>query len=73
MASCLSISGWLFVKWQLVGVNDGLYNETPLDKTGNTLRPFDAGTELRIIAEVANSVGIRTTAPRSIVIEASIG
>ncbi len=62
-----------FVKWQVVGVDADFVNELPLDKQGNTLGPFVAGTELRIIAEVANSVGSRTTAPRSIVIAESIG
>ncbi len=37
------------------------------------LPAFYMGTELRIIAEVANSVGSRKTAPRSLVIAESIG
>lgn len=62
-----------FVKWQVVGVDADFVNQLPLDKEGNALGPFDAGTELRIVAEVANSVGSRTTAPRSMVIAESIG
>ena len=63
----------LFVKWQEVGVDTDFVNQEPLDKAGNALGPFEPGTELRIIAEVANSVGSRTSAPRSIVVAESIG
>jgi len=62
-----------FVRWQVVGVDADFVNELPLERQGNTLGPFEAGTELRIIAEVANSVGSRKTAPRSLVIAESIG
>jgi len=62
-----------FVKWQVVGVDADFAHEQPLEKTGNALGPFAPDTVLRIITEVANSVGSRTSAPRSIVIEESIG
>lgn len=62
---------WL--KWQVLGVDADYVNELPLDPKGNTLGPFEVGTELRIIAEVANSAASRTSAPRSITITAPVG
>lgn len=61
------------IKWQVVGVDAGFTNEAPLDASGNALGPFPVGTEIKIITEVANSAGTRTTAPRTIIIEEPIG
>lgn len=62
-----------WVKWKVVGEDADFVNQEPLVKAGNALGPFEVGTELTIIAEVANSVGSRTSAPRSIVVAESIG
>lgn len=61
------------IKWQVVGVDAGFTNEAPLDASGNALGPFPVGTEIKIITEVTNSAGSRTTAPRTIIIEEPIG
>ena len=56
------------IKWQVVGTDTGFTNEAPLDASGNALGPFPVGTEVRIITEVTNSSGTRTTSPRTITI-----
>lgn len=56
------------VKWQVVGVDPGFDHSAPLDASGNALGPFTVGQTIKIITEVSNSVGTRTTAPRTIVI-----
>ena len=61
------------IKWQVVGVDAGFTNEAPLDASGNALGPFPVGTVIKIITEVTNSAGTRTTAPRTIIIEEAIG
>jgi hypothetical protein len=61
------------VRWQILGVDEDYAHEQPLDRKGNTLGPFEPGTTLQIIAEVANSAGTRTSAPRTITIEAPLG
>ncbi len=60
------------VKWQVVGVDAGFANEAPLDASGNALGPFPAGTVVKILTEVTNSTGSRTTAPRTITLEAPV-
>lgn len=57
------------VKYQIVGVDPGFDHSVPLDASGNALGPFEVGQTIIIITEVSNSVGTRTTAPRTIVIE----
>lgn len=61
------------IKWQVVGVDADFVNEAPLDASGNALGPFPVGTVVRIIVEVGNSAGTRTTSPRTITIEEGIG
>ena len=56
------------VKWQVVGTDAGFTNEALLDASGNALGPFAVGTVVKIITEVTNSSGSRTTAPRTITI-----
>jgi hypothetical protein len=56
------------IKWQVVGVDPGFDHSAPLDASGNALGPFTVGQTIIIITEVSNSVGTRTTAPRTIVI-----
>ena len=60
------------VKWQVVGVDADFVNSAPLDASGNALGPFAVGTVVRVITEVSNSSGTRTTAPRTITIEEPI-
>lgn len=56
------------IKWQVVGVDADFVNTAPLDPSGNALGPFVKDKVVRIITEVSNSSGTRTTAPRSITI-----
>lgn len=56
------------VKWQVVGVDADFTHSAPLDPSGNALGPFTVGQIVKIITEVSNSVGTRTTAPRISVI-----
>ncbi len=60
------------IKWQVVGTDAGFTNEAPLDASGNALGPFPAGAVVKIITEVTNSSGTRTTAPRTITIQEPI-
>lgn len=61
------------VKWQVVGVDAGFDQSAPLDASGNILGPFTEGQTVKVITEVSNSVGTRTTAPRTIVIGPPVG
>jgi hypothetical protein len=56
------------VKWQIIGQDDGFNHSAPLDASGNALGPFVKDQVVKIITEVANSSGTRTTAPRTITI-----
>ncbi len=56
------------VKWQVVGVDTTFTHSAPLDLSGNALGPFIKGQVIKIITEVSNSSGTRTTAPRTITI-----
>ena len=60
------------IKWGVQGVDTGTPHEAPLDASGNALGPFAVGNVVTIIAEVGNSAGTRTTAPRTIAIEVPI-
>ena len=42
--------------------------EVPLDLSGNALGPFAPGQVVTVLTEVSNSVGTRTSAPRTILI-----
>lgn len=59
------------VKWQ-VNAEVDYPHEAPLDASGNALGPFVVGDVVKIITEVSNSVGTRTTAARTITIETPI-
>lgn len=61
------------IKWQVVGTDPTFTNSAPLDASGNALGPFTVGQTIKIITEVTNSVGTRTTAPRTIVIGEPVG
>lgn len=61
------------VKWMVVGVDLDFTHSAPLDRAGNALGPFTVGQVVRVITEVSNSSGTRTTAPRTITIEEPIG
>ncbi len=60
------------VKWQVVGVNTGFVHSAPLDASGNALGPFAVGHVVKVITEVSNSVATRSTAPRTITMQAPI-
>ncbi len=53
------------IKWQ-VGAETNYPHSAPLDPSGNALGPFAEGAVVKIITEVSNSVGTRTTATRTI-------
>ena len=61
------------VKYQVVGVDTVFAHSVPLDASGNALGPFAEGQTIKILTEVTNSAGTRTTAPRTILIVAPIG
>lgn len=61
------------VKWMVVGVDAGFTHSAPLNREGNALGPFTVGQVVRVITEVSNSSGTRTTAPRTITIQEPIG
>ena len=61
------------VKWQIVGTDPGFDHSAPLDASGNALGPFAVGNVVKIITEVSNSSGTRTSAVRTITIEEPIG
>lgn len=60
------------VKWQIVGIDADFIHSAPLEASGNALGPFTVGQTVRVITEVSNSAGTRTSAPRKIVIEVAI-
>ncbi|MBI5686051.1 MAG: hypothetical protein HZC54_13345 [Verrucomicrobia bacterium] len=60
------------VKWQVVGVDEGFAHSAPLDASGNALGPFEVGQVVKIITEVSNSAGTRSTAPRTITLQPPI-
>lgn len=61
------------IKWQVVGVDAGFDHTLPLDASGNALGPFTVGQVVKVITEVSNSSGTRTTAPRTITIGEPVG
>ena len=60
------------VKWMVVGTDAEFVHSAPLDASGNALGPFAEGDVVKIITEVSNSVGTRSTAPRTITLTAPI-
>jgi hypothetical protein len=49
------------IKWQVVGVDADFVHSAPLDASGNALGPFAKDQVVKIITEVSNSSGTRTT------------
>ena len=60
------------IKWQVIGADLDFAHSAPLDASGNALGPFAVGQMVKIITEVSNSAGTRTTAPRTITIETPV-
>ncbi|MBI3880343.1 MAG: hypothetical protein HY301_09815 [Verrucomicrobia bacterium] len=60
------------VKWQVVGTDATFAHSAPLDASGNALGPFAVGTVVKLITEVSNSAGTRTTAVRTITLQTPI-
>lgn len=56
------------VKWMVEGVDADFAHSAPLDPSGNTLGPFVVGQVVKVITEVSNSSGTRTSAVRTITI-----
>ena len=56
------------VKWMVEGVDAGFTHSAPLDPSGNTLGPFVVGNVVKVLTEVSNSTGTRTSAVRTITI-----
>ncbi len=61
------------IKWQVVGVDADFTHSAPLDREGNALGPFKVGQVVRVITEVGNSSGTRSTAARTIRLEEPVG
>ena len=51
------------------GVDGDFAHSAPLDPSGNALGPFVVGKVVKVLTEVGNSAGTRTTAARTIIIE----
>jgi len=60
------------LRWQVVGVDDGFTNSEPLNNAGNAIGPFTVGQVIKVMTEVSNSAGTRTSAVRTITIEEPI-
>ena len=60
------------VKYKIEGVDPDFSHVVPLDPSGNALGPFVVGQVVVVITEVSNSAGTRTSAPRTITIEAPV-
>lgn len=60
------------VKYKVEGVDADFTHISPLDPSGNTLGPFVVGNVVKVITEVSNSSGTRTSAVRTITIEEPI-
>ena len=63
----------LLIRWQVDGVDPGFDLNPPLDPSGNTLGPFAVDQFVRVMTEVSNRSGTRTSAVRTITIEEPIG
>lgn len=60
------------VEWTLPGDAEPWTRTVPLDASGNALGPFAVGAAIQVRTKVENSVGTRTSAPRTITIEEPI-
>lgn len=58
------------LRWMVEGVDAGFTHSAPLTAAGNTIGPFAAGNVVKVMTEVSNSAGTRTSAVRTITIEA---
>lgn len=56
------------LKWMVEGVDVDFPHSAPLDPGGNTLGPFVVGNVVKVITQVSNSTGTRTSAVRTITI-----
>lgn len=59
------------VLWKVEGV-DAEFQQAALDFSGNALGPFAVGQVVKIYTEVENSVGVRSTAVRTMTVEVPI-
>ncbi len=62
----------LEVQWMVEGVDADFTHTATLDPSGNTLGPFTVGQVVKVRTSVSNSSGTRTSAVRTITIEAPI-
>ena len=60
------------LKWMVVGVDPDFTNSVELESGGNAVGPFTEGQVVKVITEVTNSSGSRTSAERTITIEPPI-
>lgn len=60
------------IKWMVVGVDVDFTHSVPLTAAGDALGPFTAGQVVKLMTEVSNSSGTRTSAVRTITIEPPI-
>lgn len=61
------------IKWQVEGVDPSFDHSAPLDASGNALGPFIVSQVVKVMTEVSNSSGARTSVVRTITIEEPIG
>lgn len=57
------------IKWMVEGVDADFTHSAPLDPSGNALGPFTVGQVVKVMTEVSNSAGTRTSAVRTITME----
>lgn len=57
------------VKWKVEGVDADFTHSEPLTPAGNTIGPFVVAQVVKVMTEVSNSSGTRTSAVRTITIE----
>ncbi len=50
----------------------GFVHSAPLDASGNALGPFEVDHVVKVLTEVSNSGGTRSTAPRTITLQTPI-
>ncbi len=60
------------LKWMVVGVDSDFTHSVPLTDAGDAIGPFTVAQVVKVITEVTNSVGSRTSAERTITIEPPI-
>ncbi|MBL9133673.1 MAG: hypothetical protein JNG86_20860 [Verrucomicrobiaceae bacterium] len=60
------------LKYMVVGVDAGFTHSVPLEAAGTVIGPFAVGNVVKLLTEVSNSAGTRTSAERTITIEPPI-